>query len=93
MKKLIVALFAVMMMVFSAVPVFAAEATASVTSPVATTAPETSAATTPVSNPDKGNESPKTGSNSDMLAYALIAASVIGCGAASAVLVKMAKKN
>lgn len=89
MKKLIVALFAVMMMVFSAVPVFAA----SVTSPVATTAPETSAATTPVSNPDKGNESPKTGSNSDMLAYALIAASVIGCGAASAVLVKMAKKN
>ena len=41
---------------------------------------------------DNGDKSPKTGSN-DILAYTLIALSVIGCGAASVALVKTAKKN
>lgn len=45
-----------------------------------------------VANPDKSGTSPKTGAD-DSLAYALLAASVIGCGVASAVLVKMAKKH
>lgn len=87
MKKLIVMMIAVMIMAFSTVSAFAA----SVTSPVATTVPETQS-TTAVKTPDKGDTSPKTGS-SDILAYSLIAASVIGCGVASVALVKSAKKN
>ena len=65
--------------------------TGEIHSPVATTQPETQSATT-VSKPDNNNTSPKTGS-SDMIAYTLIALSVIGCGVASVALVKTAKKN
>ena len=65
--------------------------TGEINSPVATTQPETQPATT-VSKPDNNNTSPKTGS-SDMIAYTLIALSVIGCGVASVALVKTAKKN
>lgn len=89
MKKLITLLFAVMIMAFSTVSAFAA---VSYDSPVATTQPETEATTTTVEKPDDGSKSPKTGS-SDFLAYALIAASVVGCGIASVALVKSAKKN
>lgn len=88
MKKFMVAIIAVMMMAFSAVSAFAVD----VESPVASTAPETQATTTTVKVPDKGDTSPKTGSG-DTMAYALIAAAVLGCGAASVALVKMAKKN
>ena len=87
MKKFITVLIAVMIMAFSTVSAFAI----SVDSPVATTEPETQA-TTVVPKPDGGSTSPKTGSG-DFLAYALIAASVLGCGVASAALVKAAKKN
>lgn len=87
MKKLVTIVIAVMIMAFSTVSAFAI----SVDSPVATTEAETEATTT-VKTPDNNNTSPKTGS-SDVLAYALIAASVIGCGVASVALVKTAKKN
>ena len=87
MKKLFTIVIAVMIMAFSTVSAFAL----SYDSPVATTEPETQA-TTNVPTPDDGNKSPKTGSN-DILAYTLIALSVIGCGAASVALVKTAKKN
>ena len=86
MKKIVTIVIAVMMMAFSTVSAFAVSAD----SPVATTVPETQA-TTNVPTPDNGNKSPKTGSN-DILAYTLIALSVIGCGAASVALVKTAKK-
>ncbi len=87
MKKLVTMMIAVMIMAFSTVSAFAI----SVDSPVATTEPETQA-TTGVPSPDPSPVSPKTGSN-DMLAYSLVALSVIGCGAASAALIKSAKKN
>lgn len=87
MKKFITVLIAVMIMAFSTVSAFAI----SVDSPIATTEPETQA-TTVVKKPDDGGKSPKTGS-SDIVAYMLIAASVIGCGVASVALVKTAKKN
>ena len=96
MKKLITMMVAVMIMAFSMLTAFA-----SVDSPVGTTVPETKSTTTPVSVPDTGATSPKTGydtasaksASSDILAYTLIAASVIGCGLASVALVKAAKKN
>ena len=87
MKKLVTIVIAVMIMAFSTLSAFAV----SVDSPVATTQPETQA-TTVVPKPDGGKTSPKTGS-SDVLAYSLIAVSVIGCGVASVALVKSAKKN
>ena len=97
MKKLITMMIAVMIMAFSMVSAFAI----SVDSPVATTEPETQASSTPVSVPDTGATAPKTGyastaaksGSSDILAYTLIAASVLGCGLASVALVKAAKKN
>ena len=96
MKKFITVMIAVMIMAFSMLTAFA-----SVDSPVGTTVPETKSTTTPVSVPDTGATSPKTGydtasaksASSDILAYTLIAASVIGCGLASVALVKAAKKN
>lgn len=119
MKKFVAILFAVMLMALSTMAVFAESVdspvattqpetqaattvvkpdtgnvspkTGEIDSPVATTQPETQAATT-VSKPDNNNTSPKTGS-SDMIAYTLIALSVIGCGVASVALVKTAKKN
>ena len=87
MKKFITVMIAVMIMAFQTVPVFAG----SIESPVVTTEPETQT-TTVVPKPDDGDKSPKTGS-SDIMAYMLIAASVIGCGIASVALVKTAKKN
>jgi len=87
MKKLITMMIAVMIMAFSMVSAFAV----SVDSPIATTEPETEASTT-VTKPDPTPDSPKTGS-SDVLAYTLIAASVVGCGVASVALIKSAKKK
>ena len=87
MKKLVTIVIAVMIMAFSTMSALAV----SVNSPVATTQPETQA-TTVVPKPDDSSKSPKTGS-SDILAYSLIAISVIGCGVASVALVKSAKKN
>lgn len=87
MKKIVTIVIAVMMMAFSMTSAFAA----SVTSPVATTQAEVEE-TTKVSKPDDSSKSPKTGS-ADVLAYSLIALSVVGCGAASVALVKAAKKN
>lgn len=87
MKKLVTIAIAVMIMAFSAFTAFAE----SVDSPVATTQPETQA-TTVVPTPDSGKTSPKTGS-SDIMVYSVLALSVIGCGAAAAVLAKTAKKN
>ena len=97
MKKLVTMMIAVMIMAFSMVSALAI----SVDSPVSTTVPETEPETTsPVSVPDTGATSPKTGygsesakSGSDILAYTLIAASVIGCGLASVALVRTAKKK
>ena len=87
MKKLVTIAIAVMIMAFSAFTAFAE----SVNSPVATTQPETQS-TTVVPAPDGGKTSPKTGSN-DIMVYSVLALSVIGCGAAAAVLAKSAKKN
>lgn len=87
MKKLVTVIIAVMIMAFSTVAAFAVN----VVSPVGTAVPETRTNTV-VSKPDTTPVSPKTGS-SDILAYTLIAASVIGCGIASVALVKSAKKN
>ena len=72
-------MIAVMIMAFSTVSAFA------VSSPVATQPCNPG-------NPDTSGKSPKTG-YSDIMAYTMIAVSVIGCGAASVALVKAAKKN
>lgn len=79
MKKLITTMIAVMVMAFSVVPAFA------VSSPVATSPAGGGGG-------GKSSDSPKTGS-SDILAYTLMAASAVGCGAASIALVKSAKKK
>ncbi len=97
MKKLVTIAIAVMMMVFSMTSAFAL----SVNSPVATTVADNTAdngghgrddGSTNVNKPDDSSTSPKTGSN-DILAYSLIALSMIGCGVASAALIKATKKN
>lgn len=79
MKKLITTMIAVMVMAFSVVPAFA------VSSPVATSPAGGGGG-------GKSSDSPKTGS-SDILAYTLMVASAVGCGAASIALVKSAKKK
>ncbi len=86
MKKLIAAMAAVMIMAFSAVPVFAAN----VVSPVATTQPATEPTTSTVKK-DNTPVSPKTGTDS-VAAYSAIALSAAACGAATLFAVKKAKK-
>ncbi len=83
MKKLITMMIAVLIIAFSCFTAFA-----KVQSPVATKS---------VSGGGGGGSSstvtsPKTGSD-DALVYALIAASVVGCGVASVALAKTAKKD
>ena len=89
MKKLVTIVIAVMIMAFSSLSAFAL----SVDSPIASTEPETQASTS-VKTPDNNNTSPKTMRvAAELISYALIAVSVIGCGVASVALVKTAKKN
>lgn len=78
MKKLITAVAAAALMMFSVVPAFAA----SVNSPVAPPAPRTSGGD-PIS--------PKTGTD-DTALYAIIGISALACGSAAFALVKTSKK-
>ncbi len=79
MKKLITMMIAVLIIAFSCFTAFA-----KVQSPVATKSVGGGSSSTVTS--------PKTGSD-DALVYALIAASVVGCGVASVALAKTAKKD
>ncbi|HCA05262.1 MAG TPA: hypothetical protein DEO32_05130 [Ruminococcaceae bacterium] len=80
MKKLITAVAAAVLMMFSVVPAFAA----SVNSPVATT---------PAHTPTNSGSpvSPKTGMD-DSILYAILGASALACGTAAVALVKTSKK-
>ncbi len=80
MKKLITMMIAVLIIAFSCFTAFA-----KVQSPVATKSVGGGGSSSTVT-------SPKTGSD-DALVYALIAASVVGCGVASVALAKTAKKD
>ena len=84
MKKLIIAVAAVVLMALSAVPAFAD----CVESPEATTVPDTTSPVTKNTDP----YSPKTGSG-DATAYAIIGISVLAGGSAAVALAKTSKKS
>lgn len=107
MKKLVTIAIAVMMLVFSMTSAFALSVDSPVATTMSdddaehgdrdrgdgsTDMNRTDEDNNNVNKPDNSSTSPQTGSN-DILAYSLIALSVIGCGAASAALIKSAKKN
>ena len=87
MKKVFAAAFAAAIMMFSAVPAFAA-----VDSPVATTKCGGGGGGGTVVVKDCGVISPKTGS-SDIALVSIAALSAAGCGAASLVLLKSKSKK
>ena len=87
MKKVFAAAFAAAIMMFSAVPAFAA-----VDSPVATTKCGGGGGGGTVVVKDCGVISPKTGS-SDIALASIAALSAAGCGAASLVLIKSKSKK
>ena len=87
MKKVFAAAFAAAIMMFSAVPAFAA-----VDSPVATTKCGGGGGGGTVVVKDCGVLSPKTGS-SDIALASIAALSAAGCGAASLVLLKSKSKK